>query len=141
MRGILVYANKKGHAKKTATTLGKMMNLPVFSVEDKPDLSEVDCLCLVGELKNGEAMPEMVQYVSKLNSGEVKMAALITCSAHTASSQTMVRNLLQQKNIAVNGESVCMSQELLIFGLGHPNKSDFERCEKYLKGVLGIPLY
>lgn len=53
MNGILVYANKKGHAKKTATTMSKMLNLPVYSVDETPDLSEVDCLCLVGELKNG----------------------------------------------------------------------------------------
>ncbi len=141
MNGILVYANKKGHAKKTATTMSKMLNLPVYSVDETPDLSKVDCLCLVGELKNGETMPEMVSYVSKLPSGAVKMAAIITCSAHTDSSQTMLKTLLSQKNIEVNGESVCMSQELLIFGLGHPNKSDFERCARYLKGVLGIPIY
>lgn len=141
MNGILVYANKKGHAKKTATTMSKMLNLPVYSVDETPDLSEVDCLCLVGELKNGETMPEMVSYVSKLPSGAVKMAAIITCSAHTDSSQTMLKTLLSQKNIEANGESVCMSQELLIFGLGHPNKSDFERCARYLKGVLGIPIY
>ena len=141
MNGILVYANKKGHAKKTATTMSKMLNLPVYSVDETPDLSKVDCLCLVGELKNCETMPEMVSYVSKLPSGAVKMAAIITCSAHTDSSQTMLKTLLSQKNIEVNGESVCMSQELLIFGLGHPNKSDFERCARYLKGVLGIPIY
>ena len=75
MNGILVYANKKGHAKKTATTMSKMLNLPVYSVDETPDLSEVDCLCLVGELKNGETMPEMVSYVSKLPSGAVKMAS------------------------------------------------------------------
>ncbi len=141
MNGILVYANKRGHAKKTASTLAKMLNLPVYSVEENPDLTEVDCLCLVGELQNGEAMPQMVTYVSKLKSSAVKMAAIITCSAHTDSSQTMVKTLLTQKNIEVNGESVCMCQEMLIFGLGHPNRSDFDRCERYLKGVLGIPLY
>lgn len=48
MNGILVYANKKGHAKKTATTMSKMLNLPVYSVDETPDLSKVDCLCLVG---------------------------------------------------------------------------------------------
>lgn len=141
MNGILVYANKKGHAKKTATTIGKMLELPVYSVDENPDLSDVDCLCLVGELRNGETMSEMVTYVSRLESSAVKMAGIITCSAHTDSSQTMLRNLLAQKNIEVNGESVCMCQELLIFGLGHPNKSDFERSAKYLKGILGIPLY
>lgn len=54
--------------------MSKMLNLPVYSVDETPDLSKVDCLCLVGELKNGETMPEMVSYVSKLPSGAVKMA-------------------------------------------------------------------
>ena len=141
MNGMLVYANKKGHAKKTALNLAKRLSLPVASVEEKPDLTDIDCLCLVGELKNGETMPEMSAYVSNLKTKEVKMAAIITCSAHTDSSQAMLKSLLSQKNIEVNGESVCMCQELLIFGLGHPNNSDFERCERYLKGVLGIPIY
>jgi len=141
MKGMLVYANKRGHAKKVALNLAKRLDLPVSTVDEPVDLTGIDCLCLVGELKNGEAMPEMVTFVSKLNTREVKMAAIITCSAHTDSTQAMVKTLLSQKEIEVNGESVCMCQEMLIFGLGHPNTSDFERCERYLKGVLGIPLY
>lgn len=141
MNGMLVYANKSGHAKKTALTLAKRLDLPVACVDETIDLTNIDCLCLVGELKNGEALPQMVTFVSKLKTKEVKMAAIITCSAHTDSSQQMVKTLLTQKEIEINGESVCMCQELLIFGLGHPNKSDFDRCERYLKGILGIPIY
>lgn len=141
MNGILVYANKRGYAKKTALNLAKRLSLTAVSVDEKPDLKNIDCLCLIGELKNGETLPEMVSYANSLKSGEVKMAAIITCSAHTASSQQMLKTILSHKNIEVNGESVCMCQELLIFGLGHPNSSDFDRSERYLKGVLGIPIY
>ena len=70
MKGMLVYANKSGHAKETARTLAKRLDLPVASVDEAPDLTNVDCLCLIGELKNGEAMPQMVTYVSKLKTKE-----------------------------------------------------------------------
>lgn len=136
MKGIMVYAAKKGAAKKTALAISKMLDVPCFSVEENPDLTGVDCVCFVGELQNGDTLPQMVQYASRLSSGQIKMAAIITCSAHTDSSQAMLRKVLTQKNVEVNGESICMCQEMLIFGMGHPNKSDFERSAKYLKGIL-----
>lgn len=140
MKAQIVYASKAGFAKKTALALGKMLDLPVAHVSEHPDLTDVECLCLVSELRGGECLPDILTYVKGLKTKEVPMAAVVTCTGQLENTQQLLISMLNQKNIEVNGESVCLSRELFM-NLGHPNKSDYERAAKYLKGILGIPLY
>lgn len=140
MKAQIIYATKAGYAKKTALALSKMLNIPAAHVSESHDLSDVDCLCLVSELRGGECLPDILTYTKNLKDKAVPMAAIITCAGQADCSQQLLHNLLKQKNIEINGESVCLCRELFM-NIGHPNKSDFERCAKYLKGILGIPLY
>lgn len=140
MHAQIVYASKAGHARKTALALGNMLNLPVAHVSETPSLENVDVLCIVSEIRDGNCLPDVLTYAKNLKNKEVPMAAIISCTGHPANSQTLLKTLLEQKNIAVNGENICLSRELFL-NIGHPNKSDFARSAKYLKGILGIPLY
>lgn len=140
MNAQIIYATKAGFAKKTALALSKNLNIPAAHTSDNPDLDGVECLCLISELRGGECLPDILTYVKSLKDKAVPMAAIITCSGQTDDSQQLLLNMLKQKNIETNGECVCLSRELFM-NLGHPNKSDFERCTRYLKGILGIPLY
>lgn len=140
MKAQIVYATKAGHAKKTALALSRMLHIPTAHVSEKPDLTDVDCLCLISEIRDGDCLPEILSYVKELKNKEVPMAAIISCTGHPDNSQQLLQTLLRQKNIEINGENVCLSRELFL-NLGHPNKSDFARSAKYLKGILGIPLY
>lgn len=140
MNAQIIYASKAGHAKKAALALGKQLQIPVSHVSDAPSLNGVDLLCLVSEIRDGNCLPDILTYVKNLKDKEVPMAAIISCTGHPGNSQVLLKKLLEQKNISVNGENICLSRELFL-NLGHPNKSDFERSAKYLKGILGIPLY
>ena len=117
-----------------------MLQFPIAHVSEKPDLSNTDMLCLIGEIRDGDCLPELLSYVKNLRAKEVKMAAIITCAANTDDSQIMLRKLLEQKNILVNGENICLSRSLFL-NIGHPNKSDFVRSANYIKGILGLPKY
>lgn len=101
----IVYASKAGHAKKAALALGQMLQFPIAHVSENPDLSNTDMLCLIGEIRDGDCLPELLSYVKNLRAKEVKMATIITCAANTDDSQIMLRKLLEQKNILVNGEN------------------------------------
>lgn len=140
MNAQIVYASKAGHAKKTALALGNMLNIPVSHVSEAPSLKDVDVLCIVSEIRDGNCLPDVLTYAKNLKNKEVPMAAIISCTGHPDNSQSLLKSLLEQKNIDINGENICLSRELFL-NLGHPNKSDFERSAKYLKGILGIPLY
>lgn len=140
MNAQIVYASKAGHAKKTALALGNMLDIPVSHVSEAPSLKDVDVLCIVSEIRDGNCLPDVLTYAKKLKNKEVPMAAIISCTGHPGNSQVLLKSLLEQKNIDINGENICLCRELFL-NLGHPNKSDFERSAKYLKGILGIPLY
>ena len=140
MKAQIVYATKAGYAKKTALALAKSLNIPAAHVSEPHVLDGVDCLCLVSELKGGDCLPDILTYVKNLKDKAVPMAAVITCAGQLDSSQQLLLNMLKQKNIEINGENVCISRELFM-NIGHPNRSDFERSARYLKGILGMPLY
>lgn len=140
MKAQIVYATKAGHAKKTALALGNMLDIPVAHTSEPPSLTDVELLCLISEIRDGNCLPDILSYVKNLKTKEVPMAAIISCTGHPDNSQTLLHQLLKQKEIPVNGESICLSRELFL-NLGHPNKGDFERCAKYLKGILGLPIY
>lgn len=119
----VVYATKTKHSRKIAEAVGKALNTKAENVVTNPSLGETDLLFIVGGLYGGESLPELLDYVKKLDSSKIKKAALITSSASDKKGQDSVRSLLEEKGIKVVDEMRCFGS-FLVMKMGRPNKDD-----------------
>ncbi len=123
----VVYATKTGHSKKLAESIGKALNLKAENISDHPVLEEADILFITGGIYGGQSLPELLEFVKKIEAEEIKKVALITSCASKKQGQDGVRELLQEKNIKVVDEILCQGSFLLM-KMGHPNKEDIQEA-------------
>lgn len=126
----IVYATKTRHSKKLALEMGKALNIQSDNIADKPDMEEVGMLFIVGGIYGGESLPELLEFVKKLDKEKVKNAALVTTSASKKQGQDMVRKILQEKGIPV-AEELLSQGSFLFMKMGHPNKSDLKEAAEF----------
>ena len=123
----VVYATKTKHSKKIAEAVAAALGVPAQNVADQPGVGETDLLFIVGGLYGSESLPEMLDFVSRLEHGVIKTAALITNSLANAKGQDSVRSRLQGNGIPVIDEYRCVGG-LLFIRAGHPNKAEIQQA-------------
>lgn len=126
----IVYATKTRHSKKLALAMGKALNVQADNIADKPDLGEVGMLFIVGGIYGGESLPELLEFVRKLDKEKVKNAALVTSSAAKKQGQDTVRKILEEKEIPV-AEELLSQGSFLFMKMGHPNKGDLKEAAEF----------
>lgn len=68
----IVYATKTKHSKKIAMAMGKALNVPAQNIADHPSIDETDLLFVVGGIYGGKSLPELLDFVGKLDGGKIK---------------------------------------------------------------------
>lgn len=119
----IVYATKTRHSKKLALAIGNAFNVRAENVSENPAPGETDLLFIIGGLYGGASLPELLDFVRKLDSSKVKNAVLVTSCASNKQGQDNVRKLLEEKMIPVLDEFICLGSFLLMKA-GHPNKEE-----------------
>lgn len=126
----IVYATKTRHSKKLALAIGSALNVRAENVTENPAPGETDLLFIVGGLYGGTSLPELLDFVSKLDSSKVKNAVLVTSCAAKKQGQDNVRKLLEEKKIPVLDEFICPGSFLLMKA-GHPNKEEIQAAADF----------
>lgn len=134
-RNQIIYATKTKHSKKIAEAIGLALGIPAQNINGNPEIKEAEHLFIVGGIYGGESSPEMLNYVKNLNSMQVKQAVLITSCASNNQGQDSVRKMLQEKNIAVTDEFICLGSFLLA-KMGHPNQEDIQAAVTFSKKIV-----
>jgi flavodoxin len=123
----IVYATKTKHSKKIAMAMGKALNVPAQNIADHPSIDETDLLFVVGGIYGGKSLPELLDFVGKLDGGKIKKTALVTSCTTKKKGQDEVRKLLEEKEIPVLDEFICYGSFLLLKA-GHPNKTEIQEA-------------
>lgn len=131
----LIYATKTGHSKKIAQAIGAELGIEATDVKDHPKLDDVDLLFIVGGIYGGKSLPEMIDFINTLDGKQVKKAVLITSCVSKKMGQTDIRKTLSEKNIPVMIEEFICQGNFLVFGMGHPNKSDIDDAVLFAKNT------
>ncbi len=120
----IVYATKTKHSKKLAEAIGTALNIKADNITSHHNLLDnTDLLFIVGGIYGGESMPELLEYVRKLNPSMVKSVALVTNCGSGRQKQLTVRKILENNGIRVIDEFVCKGA-ILFVALRHPNAHD-----------------
>lgn len=130
----IIYATMTKHSKKIAEAVGAALQVKAQNVKENPVLGETGLLFIVGGIYGGESMPEMLEFVKKLDGTKIKSAALITSSVSDKKGQESVRKLLEEKGIKVVDEMRCVGN-FVVVKLGHPNKTEINRAVEFAKAL------
>lgn len=136
----ILFASRSKYSEKVARAIGEALKIPVYHIEENPDLTEVDLVFFVAGMFDGNSDPDLLQYIKKQKDKFIKKAAFISTIANTDDRQVQAAQLLKQKNVELVGENVCLSQ-MLFLNLFHPNKNDIERSLQFVRTTLGLPKY
>ena len=130
----VVYATMTRHSKKLAEAIAQTLNVRAENIKKNPILQDVDLLFIVGGIYGGASKPELVEFVKRLDSGEIRRAVLVTSSATKKQGQKTIRALLVDKGIEVLGETMCQGS-FLFMSFGHPNQVDVDEVVRYANKV------
>lgn len=126
----VIYATKTNHSKKLAEEIGSTLNVKAKNIIENPSLHDMDLLFIVGGIYGGVSMPELLEYIKKIEMPLPKYAALVTSCASGKQRQTAVRRILEEKGIKVIDEFVCRGSILFVFA-SHPNTKDLKEVTNF----------
>ncbi len=132
----LVYRTITGHSRKIANAVAKALDIEAVDIKKNPDIGNADILFIVGGIYGGKSNPDLVQFAQSLDGEKIKQAALITSCASRKFFQKEVRAELTAKGINVVTEEVVCWGNFLFYGLGHPNRTDFDAAIAFAKKYL-----
>lgn len=126
----VIYATKTNHSKKLAEAIASALNIEAQNIKENPVLKSIDLAFIVGGIYGGVSMPELIEYVNKIDGQTLNRAALVTSCASGKQMQTAVRNILEAKGIKVIDEFVCKGG-ILLLSANHPNSKDLEEAADF----------
>ena len=133
----VLYATKTKHSKKIAEAIGSFLNVDAKNIAEKPALNDVDLLFIVGGIYGGVSMPELLEYIKKLETPLPKSAALITSCASGRQKQIAIRSILEEKGIRVIDEFVCRGSILFVSAF-HPNANDLKGSTDFVQKIVSL---
>lgn len=128
MKTALIYLTITSHSKKIANAIAKELKIQAQDIKNNPQLIEADLLFIVGGIYGGKSLPELISYVKNIDNTMVKQAILITSCASNKETQWEVREILDNNGIEVLKDEFVCRGNFLLYGLGHPNKTDIENA-------------
>lgn len=121
----ILYATMTGHSKKIAKAIASKTGAPIHDLKTKPSIPACDILYIVSGIYGGESKPELLEFVKKLSSKDIKRVVLITSSTRNVQ-QGSLRKALMEAGINVVSEEYQCQGGFLFKAMGHPNKSEID---------------
>ncbi len=131
----VIYATKTKHSKKLAEAIGSFFNIQAKNITESPELHDIDMLFIVGGIYGGVSMPELLEYLKKIEAPLPKCAALVTSCASGRQKQIAVRDILEEKGIKVIDEFVCRGSFLFV-STNHPNAKDLKAAAEFADNIV-----
>lgn len=135
MKTAVIYATKTKHSKKLAEAIGSFLSAKAKNITEKPALHDIDLLFIVGGIYGGVSMPELLEYIKKLEAPLPKSAAIVTSCASGRQKQIAVRSILEEKGIRVIDEFVCKGS-ILFVSANHPNAKDLKEATDFAQKIV-----
>lgn len=133
MKTKVIYYTKTGHSKKIANAIAKSLDITAQDIKQNKVIDETDLLFIVGGIYANDSMPEMKDYVKKLDYSKVKKVVLVTSCTTNKTPQTNIRKILEENKIEVSNDEFICKGSFLFFGIGHPNKEDINNAVEFAK--------
>lgn len=121
----ILYATMTGHSKKIAKAICAKTGGQIHDLKTKPSIPACDILFIVSGIYGGESKLELLEFVKKLSSENIKKVVLITSSTRNIQ-QGNLREALSEAGLNVINEEYHCQGGFLLKAMGHPNRSEVE---------------
>lgn len=132
---------------KVAKAVSESLNITMCGLNETENIKDCNTLIIFGGgPQSGEISRTLDGCVKKLKTGTSKNALLVTLDSSTQhvsvadifnvnSGQARVRKILEEKNIQILGEHICLCR-FRFFYLLHPNKRDITKTIEWISDRL-----
>ncbi len=134
MKTTIIYATKTNHSKKIATAVASAFQVEAKNITSNPEFLDEELLFIVSGIYGGVSMPELIEYVKKLEEPFPKKAAIITSCTSGKQKQELLRSALEEKGMKVIDEFVCKGS-FLFFSMKHPNDKDLQDAIEFALNI------
>lgn len=138
MKTALIYASMTGHTKKIVKAIVQQTGIPAYDVKSDPSsqIKDLDVLFIAGGIYASACMPQLVDYVSKLDVSAAKKVYFICSSMDPNGSLKQIEDILREKGISTGDKKYHSMGSFLFFGLGHPSKTEIEGAVSFVKSII-----
>lgn len=135
MKKAIIYITLRGHSQKIATYLSTKTNLPLFNLNDNPDLSIYPVLFLVSGIYGGESKQELLDYF-KNNPSQTSQKMILLTSSVVPKPQGSLCDILSKNGYIVESQQFFCPGSFLFIKLGHPNQIDLANALQFIEPYL-----
>ena len=132
----VVYSTRTGHSKKIADAIGDELGRKAMDVTNAPKFENVDLLFIVSGIYGKASNQDLIDFAESLTSDQVKKVAFVTSCLSKIHKPEKVQEILRRKHIEVIKDDFVCRGGMLVFYVGHPNKSDIADAVAYVHSVI-----
>ncbi|QSX08602.1 hypothetical protein J0B03_00460 [Alkalibacter rhizosphaerae] len=136
MKTAVIYYSRTGHSKRIAQAIGESLGVEPMNIKQKPKLSDVDLLFVVGGIYGGKSSPDLQSYMINVKNDQVNKAALVTSCMSKNTKQNEIRIVMKLNGIDVAEEEFICQGNFLFFGKGHPSDEDVNNAVAFANRML-----
>ncbi len=138
MKTALIYASMTGHTKKIVKAIEKGTGITAYDVKANPsvELKDLDVLFIAGGIYASACMPQLLEYVSKLDVTAAKKVYFLCSCMDPNGSLKQIEDTLLEKGFSLGEKKYRSKGAFLFFGFGHPNKTEIEGAVSFVKTII-----
>ncbi len=138
MKTALVYASMTGHTKKIVKAIKNETGIAAYDVKANPqtELKDIDVLFIAGGVYASACMPQLLDYVTKLDVSCAKKVYLMSSSMDPNASLKQIEDVLREKGFSMGEKKYHCKGGFLFFGLGHPSRTEIEGAVSFVKSII-----
>lgn len=129
------YYSKTGNTEKIANAIAKQVRVSAKSIHE-PIQGEVDILFLGTGIYAFDIDPELKEYISTLNSANIKMVVVFSTTAIVKSAYEKTKKYLQDQGITVSDKEYHCPGNYMFLRKGRPNARDVNYAEEFAKSII-----
>lgn len=135
MKTMIIYASKTGHTKKIANAMAEQLGVTSKNIREKPVIENVDLLFIGSGVYGGKASPDLIQFISTLNSTNIKNVVLFSTCTSGKDNMKDLKDMLVSKGIHVMDKSFVCKGQFLLFSRKHPDDMDLQNAKRFASDV------
>lgn len=133
----ILYATMSGHSRKIAQAIEAQIGSQAHDLKQNPQIPSCDLLFIVSGIYGGESDANLLEYIKKLSSEQIKKVALLTSSTK-GSAQGTLRKTLTEAGMNVAPEEFCCKGSFLFKEMGHPNKAEIAEALAFVQKQISL---
>lgn len=136
MKAAVVYFSRTGNTKKVAEAMAQAIGCEATAIADFDTHTAYDLLLVGGAVYGGKLDPAMTEFLGALNGAKIGRAVAFSTYFMGEAAIGMMKNMLKERSIAVDGRSFCCKGKFLFMHKKFPGEADLAEAQRFALTLL-----